>query len=135
MYDLYKIVRVDCLISPAYDPGQSGVTNNSIIQLYLACDPAGHYTTPTTLQVGAFGNHRTFDLVAGKTYRYSCKPKPVNSLASGSFATSSDWLLCTTAGAAVPHLRLLIAATTFNAADVQAINIIYRYHILVKGAY
>jgi hypothetical protein len=135
MFDQYKILKIEAHICPAYDPGQSGVTNNSIIQLYVACDPAGHYTTPTTLQVGAFENHKVFNLVAGKTHVYTFRPKPVNTLAGGNFANSNDWLLCTTAGAAVAHQRLLIAATTLNAADVQSVNIVYKYYINVRGAY
>jgi hypothetical protein len=134
-YDRFKINWVEAYVSSSYDPGQSGVTNNSQITVWLACDPGGHYTAPTSLQVGAFDNHKVFTLAAGRTYRYRFTPKPVNSLASGSFASSSDWLFSSASGAGVPHQRLLIAAQTSNASDVQSITIVYRYSITFKGVY
>lgn len=134
-YDRFRINWVEAYITPQYDPGQSGVTNNAIMTLYLACDPGGHYTAPTELQVGAFDNHRVFHLAAGKTYRYRFQPKPVNALAAGSFASSTDWLFSSASGAGVLHQRLLISATAANASDTLGIVITYRFNVTFKGVY
>lgn len=135
VYDRFKILSVEALITPNYDPGQSGVTNNSIIALYLACDPGQHYTTPTVLQTGAFDNHKVFQLVAGKTYRYRFTPKAANALAAGNLASTEDWLFSSASGAGVGHSRLCISAVSQNASDVLGFTIVYRMKVAFRGVY
>jgi hypothetical protein len=134
-WDQYRVNWVEFIFTPEYDPGQSGVTNNAVITVYTANDPAGHYTAPNASQIGAFTNHKVTSLVATKVGRYRFKPKPVNTLAGGNFANSNDWLQCTASGVAVAHQRLLIAATTQVAADVLSFTGYYRYSVTLKGVY
>jgi hypothetical protein len=134
-WDQYRVNWVEFIFTPEFDPGQSGVTNNAVITVYTACDPAAHYASPTAAQIGAFTNHKVTSLVSTKVGRYRFKPKAVNTLAGGNFANTTDWLQCTTAGVAVAHQRLLIAATTQVAADVLSFTGYYRYSVTLKGVY
>jgi hypothetical protein len=133
MWDQFKILSVTAHVTPVVDPGNSGVTNNSNIIAYLACDPQGKYTAPTTTQIGAFENRKIQTLVAGRELRFTYQPRAVNALATGSFASTTDWIFCNASGIAVPHQRLLINYQATNAADVQTVQIWLEYKIALKG--
>jgi hypothetical protein len=123
MYDQYKIIGVKVTMIPLYDPGQSGITNNTDIWVSMSCDPTAQVTAPTWLQVTAFENARSGPLVAGKPFTYTFRPRAINTLAAGSFAVNnSDWLILSgpAAGTSVPHERLLINLTSNLAANVTS---------------
>jgi hypothetical protein len=135
VYDRYRVNWVEVYITPSYDPGQSGVTNNGQIALYLACDPGVHYSAPTPANIGSFDNHIVKYLTAGRTVTYRYYPKPTNTLSGGNFASSTDWLYTSSTGPGVVHPRLLLAAVSPNVSDVLGIQIVYKINVTLKGVY
>lgn len=133
MYDQYKIDKVEFHLIPVYDPGQSGIANNTDVVVYAACEPSGELTTPTPLQVGAFSNCKVQPLLAGKEFIYTFKPKALNNLTGGNFALSNDWLICSNQGVTVPHKRLLLHIASNNLSSTQAYQFYSKIYFSTKN--
>ncbi len=120
MFDQYKINWVEITVMPSFDPGQSGVTNNSQVFVAAACDPTGQTTgTPTISQITSFSGSKLQPLTAGSVFKYRFVPRAVNSLAAGAYAVNAaDWLILSTNGATVPHQSLLLDIKTSNTLSV-----------------
>lgn len=135
MYDQYKINYVDLHIMPRFDPAQSGVTNNAQCFGAFACDPTGQVTTPTWIQVTAFANAKVAPLVAGRSVRYRFRPRVINTLSGGNYSVNtSDWLVCSAAGVALPHLRLLANITSTLTTDTNGFDYVLSINFTVKDA-
>ena len=74
-YDLYRIRKVQVVFTPAYDPGNSGISSNNHIQVCAACDPSTSTAPTTVLDFTAYDNHRSNWLVAGKPFVYTFSPR------------------------------------------------------------
>jgi hypothetical protein len=131
-YDCYKIEWAEAVFQLQDDPGDGVVAGKNA---WIVCgnDTTGQTTTPTFTQVSAFENHKTGTLSSGKTFTYRFAPKALNALATGNFAVNqSDWLVLSTAGAAVSHNSLLVNIKTTDTASVQKVDYIIRLGIRVK---
>jgi hypothetical protein len=135
MYDVYRINSVTLHLVPAYDPGQSGITNNANTFVYAANEPSGQLTTPTALQIGAFDNRKVSPLIAGREFVYTFAPKASNTVAAGSYAVQTGWLYCDAAGGAIPHQRLLLFVTAPVAASVFPLMYYFTVNFSCRGAY
>ena len=110
MYKSFKISKVVLHLTPRLDPGNSGLTNNSIAMLNACCDPE-NTTNPTgPTQIGAYANSRAMWVSSGKTFKYTFYPKVSNGVinAAGSLASSgtygpNPWLKLDGDGIAIPH--------------------------------
>lgn len=135
MYDEYRINWMEFVLIPRYDPGQSGVTNNADAFIAACCDVTGQLSSPTFTQVTAFDNAKVSPLQAGKSFTYRFKPKAINALAAGSYAiNSTDWLILSTAGAAVAHNQLGFNIKTPLATSVLPYDYVIRVCFSVKQA-
>lgn len=136
-FDAFRINWVEFVLYPQVDPGQSGVVNNTQATVYLANEPSGQLTTPTTLQVGSFSNAKVQSLTATTpVIRYRFKPVATNTLAGGSIGLSgSDWIVTNATGAAVAHKRLLYNIDTNNATSTQKYTYYPVINFTVRGLY
>lgn len=135
MYDEYKINWMEFILIPRYDPGQSGVTNNSDVFVVAACDVTGALSAPTFTQLSAFDNSKVAPLQAGKSFRYRFVPRAINTLASGNYAVNqSDWIILNASGVNVPHNQLGFVIQTPLATNVLAYDYIVRINFSVKQA-
>jgi hypothetical protein len=134
MYDAYRVNWVEIELSPGYDPAQSGVTNNSILNVWMACDEAAHYTAPTILQTGAFENAKHKVMVAGSTFKYRFYPKPVNVLAAGNYGVEEGFLTLSAGSIGATHQRLYINVITAAASTIP-VEYTLKFNVTLRGAY
>jgi len=136
MFDQYRLNWVEIELIPRFDPAQSGVTNNTDVWVTSACDPTGQITgTPSFQVVSSFENSKVAALVAGKSFRYRMSPKATNALAAGNFAVNqSDWLILSSTGTAVSHLRWLYNIRTPLTTSTQSYDFVIKYNFSVKQA-
>lgn len=135
MYDQYRINWAKIRIIPRYDPGQSGVTNNTDVWIAAGSDVTNQVTTPTFLQVTAFDNSKVAPLLAGKEFQYTFYPKAMNALISSQFAVNStDWLILSTGGAGTLHSNLIYNIKSGNAASVSTYDYVVEINFSVKQA-
>jgi len=132
MYDMYKVDRVTLHLQPRYDPGQSGVTNNTNVWVIAACDPTNQLVPPTWAQIGAFDGAKLGSLGSGKTFSYSFSPKATNALASGNVAAATDWIYLSAAGYNIAHHNLMLGIQSGNTSDVLQFDYVWEITFSVK---
>lgn len=134
MYDTYRINYVRLHFCATVHPGNGGITHNTQVVSYVACEPSAQLTTPTPVQVAAFANAKVA-LVGERTFSYTFKPKATNQLAAGAYGVQTGWLYCDAAGVAVPHHRLLWALVSSDASSVEEFTYWFEVNFTVRGAY
>lgn len=140
-FDVYRIKKVDLVITQRVDPASSGITNNNVVQVMAACDPVTSAAPTAALDVGAFDNHKVTFLTSGKSWVYSFYPKAVNTVdnagvtsATGSYSTN-PWIQLTVNGCVIPHNSCLMAAQCSAPAPTAGLvmQYYYRIHFQVKN--
>ena len=117
-FDLYRIRKVQVVVTPVFDPGNSGVVNNDQLTFCAACDPSTNVGIGTYIDIGAFENHRSAMLVSGKQFVYTFYPKAVNVVYDGSTTqpagsySMNPWLQCNAVGVTIPHQSLQMGSVT-----------------------
>lgn len=123
-FDLFRIRKVQVVVTPVFDPGNSGITNNDQLSFICACDPSATAAPANYLDVGAYGNHKSTMLTAGKQWTYTFYPKVTNIISDGSVAQSvgsygaNPWIQLTAAGTNVQHFSLLTGLASSRAPTV-----------------
>jgi len=134
LYDQYKINWIRIRLIPRFDPGQSGVVNNSDVWVAMACDPANQVSTPTFLQVTAYGNAKVAPLLSGREFTYTFKPRPVNTLAAGNYGVvdGNSWLIANAGGASVLHYNLIWNIKSGDTSSTTSYDYVLEYNISLR---
>jgi len=133
-WDLFRIRKVQVIVTPLFDPGNSGIVNNDQLAMYAACDPSTNVSVISIPQIGAYQNHKARVLVAGKEFVYTFYPKAVNSVFDGTTTQPAGsygmnpWLQCNATGVTIPHQSLQLGCQT-NKAPSTANTEGFQYYV------
>lgn len=134
MYDEFKINWVKFRVQPRVDPGQSGITNNTQNWVAAACDVTGQISSPNFTTVTALDNHKVSQLTQ-REFIYTFTPRAINALQAGNLAINrNDWLILSTAGAAVAHQSLLYNIKSLNTSAVLAFDYLLEINFSARQA-
>lgn len=139
-FDLYRINSVTACVTPLVDPANSGLVNNHVLQIYLAEDIYGEFTTPTYSQITGFANCKMRLLGSGQQLWYKFKPRVKNTVDNagtavpvGSYGRVNPWINTSTAGLSIPHKRLLVYVNDPAGTFTGTVYVTLRYNITVRG--
>lgn len=138
VYDQFRIKSCTVEFLPQVDLGNNGISLNSCLHCYTACDTIATITTPATAGiVTGFNNYKYGSVASGGKYLYTFYPKVVNTVdnagtavAAGSYQTN-PWLSLNANGLTIPHHRLVYFILN-GGASTQKLGVTYTITFEVK---
>lgn len=138
-YDCYRIRKVVVSIQPRVDAGNSGITNNNVLHVWMACDQTGDSTAPTAaINVGEYANHKYSTIPSGQRFYYTFYPKAINTVDNNGTATNvgsygmNPWINLNTSGVNIPHKRLLWYIASSGGTSTTPYDLTYQIYFDVK---